>query len=75
MSFIWFLSQQLFEWKMTGVDVPPIIDPLYWHGRAPLIGYWALGITITLSWIAALCWIVYVIRQSRRESFEEENPS
>ncbi len=57
--------------KLTGVDAPPLVDPLYWHGRAPIIGYWALGITATISWIAALCWIVYVIRVSRQESIEE----
>jgi len=62
----------IFRLKLTIVDSAPLIDPLYWHGRAPTVGYWALGITIALSWAVALCWIVYIIRKSRRESFDEQ---
>ncbi len=75
MSIFSVLSDLIIRLKMTGIDAPPIIDPLYWHGRAPLIGYWALGITITLSWIAALFWITYIVRKSRQESFEDEETS
>ena len=73
MSTSWFFFNEIARTKLTGIDAPPLIDPLYWHGRAPLIGYWALGITIVLSWIAALCWIVFIVRKSRQESFEEHN--
>ncbi|MCA9425903.1 MAG: hypothetical protein KC940_13100 [Candidatus Omnitrophica bacterium] len=75
MSLVWNLFSHYAETTLKGVDAPPLIDPLYWHGRAPLIGYWALGITVTLSWIAALCWIVFIIRKSRREAFDEQNES
>lgn len=57
--------------RLTEVDRSPLIDPLYWHGRAPTIGYWALGITVTITWIGALCWIAYVIRASRRDRVHE----
>lgn len=53
--------------RLTEVDRSPLIDPLYWHGRAPTVGYWALGITVAITWFGALCWIVYVIRASRRD--------
>ena len=74
MGWLWHLNDR-FLWKLTEIDRPPLIDPLYWHGRAPLIGYWALGITVTLSWVAACYWIVSIIRKSRQDSIEEKKTS